>query len=159
MPVAYRNTAVDVVNPVTVCDHTAVAILTFLQRAGGWVRHDALDAAIVSYPQARLYCKPLAIKGLRNRRYAITATKARHNSGLTLVGTPDENDDERQRVVEESYSEAVTQVRKFENLLLLFPNDPQTATSYNAARMFAYAVGQQLGMTIIEVDAEIALVS
>jgi len=76
-----------------------------------------------------------------------------------LVGTPDENDDERQRVVEESYSEAVTQVRKFENLLLLFPNDPQTATSYNAARMFAYAVGQQLGMTIIEVDAEIALVS
>lgn len=144
----YRDMIVNLENPRSARDRTAVAIIDALQN-GPLLSRD-LRAAIVAAGEDPRF-QPSAMKSLHNLGFVIDCTKARHKSEWTLVPTAKETEDARRRRVSEGYSVAVTTARMFAGQLRTAPGDPIAVNSHRRAVQTAIDHGTDLGMSIQEV--------
>ena len=153
-PRPFRNVKVNVVEPTTVTDRTAVVLLATLNadptnEVFACDVHAAVQAAVGTTREI-----PKAMKALRNMGYPISAKKARHESWYILAGTPLQYAEFADRIASEHYSQTISAVRALHIVLANNPNDALIAAAHSGLQMSAIALGQKCGMTMQEVVDE-----
>lgn len=149
----YRDTRVDVVNPKTITDFTAVAMLGELVGANGPVMVSSMDAALTATPGASRGYKAVAVKGLRNIGYMIHTHKAGRHSWYRFDGlTNADHSAFCNSVLATLYSQEVTIVRALAGALTQNPADVGLAAIHNAALMTATTMGAAMTPPIYQAE-------
>lgn len=135
---SYRDGVANIVNPRTVIDRTAAAIVAhLLANPHGVVSRD-LRSPILAGGGNRRYLAN-AVRALRNAGYDIVSVKARQNSWYKLGATAIEQSAQDRSIAREDYSTALRRVRELATAVLRHPT-LQAAYSEWVAR--AIVLGQ-----------------
>lgn len=154
MPSPYRNIHVNLTNPVSITDHTAVALLNILRNAAGQMAAHDVHFRVGQWPGADAEYIPKAIKALRNMGQPICGVKARHHSFYVLAGTPQQYADFAERISSEQYSQCISAVRSLHIVLQGPQPDPLMIAAHNAMQLSAMTLGQKCGLTLQEIVSE-----
>lgn len=154
MPSLYRNVSVDLVNPSSITDHTALALIDVLSNSPIEVSAVDVHDFVVQYPGADPAYIAKAVKALRNMGYAISAVKARHLSCYMIAGTPIQYARYADRIASEHYSQCISAVRAMDVLVQQPQPDPLILAAHNAMQLSAMTLGQKCGLTLQEIVAE-----
>lgn len=147
------NVTVDVVNPRTTLDWTAVGVLNALQ-GQGWVFTQTVKAEILVTGGDPMYM-PTAVKALRNMGYALPAIKARHESRYRLDATPAEMEDWRNARTVDAYSMQLTLTRSLAGALSQSPRNPLLSAYHAAAEGATIQMGRAQGIPLTQIVADL----
>lgn len=159
----YRNKMVDISNPRTAVDYTAVAIYEALTDAvtSGFPTVAAADlrAAVDADPLANTALMALAKRGLRNTGYNIVATKGR-NAWYWLDADSHESQAMHDRQRNEAYTSVVGTVRAVSGQSMRNPGDVGLSVLANQLQANAINYGvNYLNMTVPDVMADIQVLT
>jgi hypothetical protein len=144
-----RDITVDLNNPRSVLDVTAIGVLNALQ-GQSWVFTQVVDVEILHAGGNPRY-KPMAVKALRNLGYSIAAVKARQESRYRLNAQPTEMDDWRKAILLDSFSAQLSVWRSLNGAVATRPNDPMLVAALSAAETAVIQTGRTRGMTFAEI--------
>lgn len=145
---------VDLNNPHSVLDFTALGILSALQ-GQSWVFTQVVDAEILQSGGNPRY-KAVAVKALRNHGYAVAAVKARQDSRYRLDASPGEMRNWRNAIVGDAFSASLSVTRSLGGALSRRPNDPVLTAAHAASQGAVIQMGLTIGMPLADITAALA---